>query len=107
MTRIRLMSREGETRAEVESNAAVSLLNALLSAGLPIRHDCGGKALCGTCAVRVISGAAGISPMAPREAERLATDSRPAGFRLACQARAARDIDIEIPTGRPVEGERE
>ena len=38
--------------AELDSSPAGSLLNSLLAAGVRIRHDCGGKALCGTCAVR-------------------------------------------------------
>jgi ferredoxin len=82
---------------EVESSAAVSILNSLLAAGTRIRHDCGGKALCGTCAVRVVDGADGLSPVGSLEAGRLAAAGRGEGYRLACQARAARDAVIEIP----------
>jgi ferredoxin len=98
MARIRIANRPGVDGrpTELESNSAISLLNTLLVAGLRIRHDCGGKALCGTCAVRVIEGGAGLSPVGGREAERLAAGDRPADFRLACQARAARDVEIAI-----------
>ncbi len=82
----------------VAASPVVSLLNSLLSAGIRLRHDCGGKALCGTCAVRVARGAEGLSPIGPLEAGRLSATGRPAGFRLACQARAARDVEIEIPS---------
>jgi ferredoxin len=82
----------------IEASPAVSLLNSLLAAGVRVRHDCGGKALCGTCAVRIVAGASGLSPPAPLEAKRLAGTGRPSGFRLACQARAARDVEIEIPS---------
>jgi ferredoxin, 2Fe-2S len=88
-------------RAEpVETTPTLSLLNALLRAGVAIRHDCGGKAQCGTCRVRVLSGAKGLSPTLPREAERLAAVAGAPGgtdeaLRLACQARAARDVEIE------------
>jgi ferredoxin len=98
MARVRITNRtdaEG-LPVEIESSPAVSILNALLVAGIRIRHDCGGKALCGTCALRVLEGAAGVSPIGPLEAERLAGALRPAGFRLACQTKAARDIDIEV-----------
>jgi ferredoxin len=83
--------------AELEAGAATSLLNALLAAGVSIRHDCGGKAICGTCAVRIAEGGSGLSPVAPPEAARLAATGRGEGWRLACQARAARDLSIEIP----------
>jgi ferredoxin len=94
MARIRITG-GGEA---VAASPAVSLLNSLLAAGVRIRHDCGGKALCGTCAVRIVAGAAGLSPPAPPEAARLEATGRPSGFRLSCQARAARDVEIEIPS---------
>ena len=98
MAKINVTNRLGEDRAvpQIDSNPAISILNSLLVAGIRIRHDCGGKALCGTCALRVLSGEAGMSPVEPREEERLAAGGRQAGYRLACQARTARDIDIEV-----------
>jgi ferredoxin len=90
--------------AVVASSSAVSLLNSLLAEGLRIRHDCGGKALCGTCAVRIVDGADGLSPIGPLEAGRLEASGRTAGFRLACQARAWRDVDIEIPVAGREDG---
>ena len=103
MARITVANRAGAGGfpAEVDAGPLVSILNALLVAGVRIRHDCGGKALCGTCAVRVIAGGEGLSPVGQREADRLAAGgrlgpSRPSGFRLACQARAARDAEIEV-----------
>jgi ferredoxin len=83
--------------ARVEASPAISLLNTLLAAGERIRHDCGGKALCGTCAVKVVDGSGALSPVAPLEAARLAASGRGEGWRLACQARAVRDVRIEIP----------
>jgi ferredoxin len=97
---------------EVESSPAHSILNALLRNGVEIRHDCGGKALCGTCRLRVVSGSSGLSPIGPREAERLAAIASAAGqggepgsaglageLRLACQTHAARDAEVEILLG--------
>jgi ferredoxin len=98
MAKINVTNRLGEDRAvpRIDSNPAISILNSLLMAGVRIRHDCGGKALCGTCALRVLSGEAGMSPVERREEERLAAGGGQAGYRLACQARTARDIDIEV-----------
>lgn len=82
-----------------------------MKAGAPIRHDCGGKALCGTCRVRVSAPAAGpaprgLSPMAERERARLeALGERLDGsVRLACQLRSIRDLEVEAIL--PMNGER-
>jgi ferredoxin len=106
MARIKVMNRAGADGpvSELESSPAVSILNSLLIAGVQIRHDCGGKALCGTCAIRVRAGGSGLSPIGPREAERLAAGGRSAEFRLACQARAAREVSIEIAADGPADG---
>jgi len=106
--RITIANRRGSDGQPVvlESSIAVSLLNSLLVEGVPIRHDCGGRALCGTCAVRVLEGWGGLSPIGEREALRLHEGGRPGDCRLACQARAARDVSIEIPAegqGKEVE----
>jgi ferredoxin len=97
MARITVSNRKGPDGGPAAANAgsAVSLLNALLVAGVNIRHDCGGKALCGTCALRVTEGARGLSPLAPKEADRLAAGGRGEGFRLACQTHAMRDVVVE------------
>jgi len=98
MARIRIANRLDASGlpAEIEASPALSLLNSLLRAGVRIRHDCGGKALCGTCAVRVLAGEGGLSPVGPQEAARLAAGDRPAGYRLACQAHAIRDVELEV-----------
>jgi ferredoxin len=87
----------GPAPRAVETSPTVSLLNALVRAGVRIRHDCGGKALCGTCRVRVVSGAGALSPVGERERERLDAVGASAGERLACQAHAFRDVEIELP----------
>jgi ferredoxin len=98
MARIKVANRElaGLLKPEVVTGPAVSILNALLRAGVAIRHDCGGKALCGTCALRVVEGGQALSPVRPLEAGRLAARGLPSGCRLACQAHATRDVEVEI-----------
>lgn len=95
MSLIRFRNTEGSI--EVEGNAAVSLLNALLRGGARIRHDCGGKALCGTCRVHVTEGGSALSPMGERERARLEAIGAAADERLACQAYALRDVTIAAP----------
>jgi adenylate cyclase len=54
---------------------------------VPHAHVCSGRARCGTCRVRVDSGAAQLSPASETERETLARVGAGEGERLACQAR--------------------
>lgn len=74
-----------------EASPAISVLVAAQRAGVPLRHDCGGKAICGTCRILVASGS--LSPLGERESRRLASLGAPPGVRLACQARAGSDVE--------------
>ncbi len=80
----------------IPGSAAFSILNSLLAAGEAIPHDCGGKARCGTCRIRVLQGGAGLSRPGPGELLRLAAVGGGSDERLACQAFAARDVELEI-----------
>lgn len=88
--------------AEFETSLALSILVSAQRAGVPLRHDCGGKAQCGTCRVRVMSGR--TTPMADRERARLQAVQAGAGERLACQARAG--SDLELVAVLPLDGTR-
>lgn len=92
MARARL-SYADRPASEFETSLAMSILVSAGRAGVPLRHDCGGKAQCGTCRVRVISGV--TSPMADRERVRLQAVRAGKDERLACQARAGSDLVLE------------
>lgn len=94
------LSVRGKRSAAVETTPAVSLLNSLVKEGIPIRHDCGGKALCGTCRIRILAGERSLNPVGDRERTRLEAVGAGPGERLACQSHAFRDVDIEIPEDR-------
>lgn len=81
------------TRSRFEVSPAFSILVAAQRAGAPLRHDCGGKALCGTCRVRVLTGT--VSPAGERERIRLAAVDAKPGERLACQARPGSNLSLE------------
>jgi adenylate cyclase len=87
------------TGQTVEASPAVSVLNALLRGGVDIRHDCGGKAICGTCRIRVAEGSQGLSPRSARETDRLAAAGAAPDERLACQTYCARNAEISIREG--------
>lgn len=70
------------------------LLEAAALAGFIVQTPCGGAGHCGKCRVRVVGGAC---PPSATCVAALGRDDVAAGFRLACQARIAGDLVVEIP----------
>lgn len=83
-----------------EGSPAVSILNILLRNGVAVSHLCGGKAVCGTCRIRVLEGEENLSPMREAEKVRLLEGRKdgtlPEHVRLACQTYARGDIKIQV-----------
>lgn len=79
---------------------AVSILNTLLQNGVRISHLCGGKAVCGTCRIKILEGEEYLSPMQEAERVRLTSgtdkETPPPHTRLACQTYARGNIKIRI-----------
>ena len=75
---------------------ARSILVCLQQAGVPILTQCGGRAMCGKCAVRVHAGREYLSAPRERELDRLKAIAAPADARLACQTHTRGDLEIEI-----------
>jgi len=84
-------------RAEpLPSTPAVSLLNLLLRSAGPIQTVCGGRAQCGRCLIRVLSGQENLSPRREAEVRRLAALGAGPDMRLACQSYTRGDVEIQI-----------
>lgn len=79
-----------------EVGLLTSLLNLLLSHRFPIDTVCGGRAQCGRCVIRVLSGSEGLSPRREPEARKLASLGASADMRLACQCYTRGDVLIEV-----------
>jgi ferredoxin len=82
----------------VEVVRGTYLTAAAVRAGVPIVHDCDGQGLCGTCRVRVESGAHRLSPIDPRERVQLGPDVD-RGWRLCCLVRVEGSATIRTPEG--------
>jgi len=70
------------------------LLNYFVENKIYIPSACGGKATCGHCKVKVLSGA---GPILPTEEVYIPMSERLSGIRLACQVKVKNDIEIYIP----------
>ena len=106
MASIHVMNRN----VTINASSAISVLNNLLRQGVAISHLCGGKAVCGTCRIKVVEGLRYFSPMREREREKLnavyADKIKPDGIkpdgklpehiRLACQSYVYGDVKIHI-----------
>jgi adenylate cyclase len=80
----------------IPSSPAISLLNTLQRNAVPIQTICGGRAQCGRCLIRIISGAQWMNKKNAREITRLKALNASKDMRLACQSYTRGDIEIEI-----------
>jgi 2Fe-2S ferredoxin len=87
--------RFGERVAHVRRGS--TLLQAAESAGVELRHYCGGNCSCGTCRVEVVSGAGHLSRAEPMERLVLGGEATTRGDRLACQAEVHGAVTIRVP----------
>jgi uncharacterized 2Fe-2S/4Fe-4S cluster protein (DUF4445 family) len=62
--------------------------------GIAIDSTCGGHGTCKKCKIRVADGSV---PASPLDARAFSPDELRAGWRLACRAQAAGDLQIEVP----------
>jgi uncharacterized 2Fe-2S/4Fe-4S cluster protein (DUF4445 family) len=78
---------------QVYADEATNILQLLRENGIDINTPCGGRGICGKCAVRVygLKSAPDQSEMSHLEAEKLAK-----GYRLACLCKVDSDIDIYV-----------
>lgn len=71
---------------------------AAVRAGAAVVHDCDGQGVCGTCRVRVESGARHLSPVDRLERLQLGSDVD-RGWRLCCRVRVYEDVVVRIEGG--------
>ena len=94
---IRIKGRE----QAIPSSPAVSLLNLLQRNSVFIDTICGGRAQCGRCLIRILSGSEKMNRKNQREIPRLLALNAGPEMRLACQSYTRGDIEIEIINPHP------
>jgi len=70
------------------------LLNYFVENKIYIPSACGGKATCGHCKVKVLSGAGSILPT---EEVYISSQEKLSGIRLACQVKVRDDVEVYLP----------
>lgn len=73
-----------------------TLLEASRAAGLLQSSACGGRARCGTCRVKILTGGQELPPPNSAERELLAALEAQSNIRIACQVRPHSDLAVEI-----------
>jgi uncharacterized 2Fe-2S/4Fe-4S cluster protein (DUF4445 family) len=74
--------------------AGKTLLAAAIAAGVEIEAVCGGRGTCAKCKV-IASGE--LKPLTEEEQKKLTADELQNGYRLACQAVVAGDVEVVVP----------
>jgi Na+-transporting NADH:ubiquinone oxidoreductase subunit F len=82
----------GKKKLSIRGGA--SLLSTLAAEGVFVPSACGGKGSCGACKCRVLTE---LGPILPTEAPYLSPDEIAGGFRLACQVKVKKDLEIALP----------
>ncbi len=72
----------------------VTLFDAASWNGIAIDSTCGGHGTCKKCKIRIVDGSV---PASPLDARAFSPDELRSGWRLACRALAAGDLQIEVP----------
>jgi class 3 adenylate cyclase/hemoglobin-like flavoprotein/tRNA A-37 threonylcarbamoyl transferase component Bud32 len=93
--RVTFEREEGGDRAVEVSNPGLSLLDMAQRDGIPLFHECGGRARCSTCRVRIVSGAANVHPRTPVEARLASRLGWGDEIRLGCQTRVSGDVAVQ------------
>ncbi len=88
----------------VKVPAGTTLLEAGRRAGLLLSAACGGVGICGRCRVSVVKGE--MLPASAEEAEFLVSGSYSQGTRLACEARLASSVVVDVTAGSFTTGQR-
>ena len=77
-------------------NPELSILQQSIVHKIPHLHECGGNGMCTTCRIRVLDGAANLTPPTSHEVEISKKRNWDASVRLACQTRVMKNsVSIE------------
>lgn len=80
-----------------------TLLNNMLLHNVLTHSECGGKAICARCRVKILSDKKYCNPITAEEKVMLSTSQLEQGWRLACQTYCLRDVRVYLPSRSEVD----
>ena len=93
--------------ATVSATPGESVFEAGRRAGVPIPTACVGRATCGLCRVKIISGEQHLSPMTDDEKKHLGNTYFITKLRLSCRAKVdGGDVTVKLPDAPPAPSRR-
>lgn len=90
----RIIVHQEDEQKEFVVQGGSHLLANLTDNGISVNSSCGGKATCGYCKIKVLSGGGEILPT---EEIFMSRDEKRNDMRLACQVKVKNDVEIYIP----------
>lgn len=93
--KVRVVFQPSGRKADVDQGT--TLLQAAHEAGVLIQSVCGGEGKCGKCKVIVNGSTRNLSKITEAERLHLTPQETEAGYRLACQAKAAGNVTVTVP----------
>jgi ferredoxin len=88
----------------VEVAEGTTLFDAGGKGGVGVDTACVGKGTCGLCRVKVVDGAAALTPYTEEEERHLGNLYRITKVRLACRTRVLGDVTVEVLVKRRPRG---
>ncbi len=90
----RIIVHQEDEQKEFVVQGGSHLLANLTDNGISVNSSCGGKATCGYCKIKILSGGGEILPT---EEIFMSRDEKRNDMRLACQVKVKNDVEIYIP----------
>jgi ferredoxin len=81
----------------LEAPRKANLLRFLQDSGIPVGSACGGKGLCASCKLQIISGEKNLSRPNDRELDLAERNRFTKRERISCQTKILGDIEISAP----------
>lgn len=84
-----------KNKISFEVPLGTNLMRALLQQGLPVASSCDGDGVCSKCRIKIIEGAANLSP--EQDVEMILKEQNNVGrdYRISCQAEVQGDITVD------------
>ena len=86
---------QNDKKPPITVEAGSNLMQALLSADVPVSSSCHGDGVCAKCRIKIVQGAKNLSEMNEIELDLKQRNQIPEDFRISCQTIVLGDVVID------------